>query len=317
MEENRAILNRIIDNIEKVIVGKRGAIELVLMALLCDGHVLIEDLPGVGKTSLVSALAKSIDCSFSRIQFTPDILPSDIVGFSVYNQQTGLFEYREGAVMSNIVLADEINRTSPKTQSSLLEVMAEKQVTVDGKTRRVPEPFLVIATQNPIEYLGTFPLPEAQLDRFFIKIHLGYPEVLDECEILARFQAGQPMSQIGPVATAAQILAMQQQVRQVFVSDNIIGYIVMLVGGTRSHPKVELGASPRSSIALMRAAQSYAYYSGRDFVLPDDVQKMAQAVLSHRMKLSQEAALDQLKPEDIIQQLIETVEVPKSKNDQK
>lgn len=311
MNDSVKIINNIIENMEQVIVGKRESIEMALMALLCDGHVLIEDIPGVGKTSLVSALAKSVDCSFSRIQFTPDILPSDVTGFSMYDQRSGQFVYQEGAVMSNLVLADEINRTSPKTQSSLLEVMAEKQVTIDGKTRSVPRPFMVVATQNPIEYLGTFPLPEAQLDRFFLRISMGYPSVVEECEMLVRFHGQNPLEHLSPVATGDQILQMQEKVKNVYISDILIGYIVMLVSATRNHASISLGASPRSSIALMCASQAWAFYQGRDYVLPDDIQKMLPYVLGHRLKLKQEAVNNHITPEQLLAELVETISIPR------
>lgn len=312
MEQKVQLLTQIVENIEKVIVGKREQIEMVIVALMCDSHVLIEDIPGTGKTSLVSALSRSIACEFSRIQFTPDILPSDITGFSVYNQKTSTFEYRQGAVLSNLVLADEINRTSPKTQSSLLEVMEEKQVTVDGYTMPMARPFMVVATQNPIEYLGTFPLPEAQLDRFFLRVSLGYPTAAQECEMLARFQGKSPIESLAPVATGEQIVEIQQEVEKVYVNDIIIGYIVMIVSSTRKSPLILLGASPRSSIALLRAAKAWAYYSGRDYVLPDDVQKMAPYVLSHRIKLKQEAIGDNLSAVNIIKNVVAQIKVPRT-----
>lgn len=315
MGNNKHKLNMIIDNIEKVIVGKKETIEIVLMALLCRSHVLIEDIPGVGKTSLAGALSKSIDCNFNRIQFTPDILPSDITGFSIYNQHTKSFEYQDGAVMSNIVLADEINRTSPKTQSSLLEVMAENQITVDGKTRRLPRPFMVIATQNPIEYLGTFPLPEAQLDRFFVKVKLGYPSMVQECEMLAVYYDKNPLEHLKPVVKAEDVGSMQEEVAKIYVSDYIIGYIVTIVNETRIHELVQLGASPRSSIALMQASKAWAYYSGRDYVLPDDVKKMAPSVLSHRIKPKQEAISGNVTAEIIIDQILASAAVPRGKDD--
>ena len=231
------VLRRIVDNIEKVIIGKREAVELVLISLICNGHVLIEDVPGVGKTSLVSALAKSINASFKRIQFTPDILPSDITGFSIYNQKTGEFEYRPGSIMSQIILADEINRTSPKTQASLLEVMEENQVTVDGITYKVPQPFMVLATQNPIEYLGTYPLPEAQLDRFFMKVSMGYPLPAEESRILSRFQQENPLESLRPVAESGDIISLQDKVKSVYVDKSLNNYIVQLVGQTRSQDR--------------------------------------------------------------------------------
>jgi len=304
------VLRRIVDNIEKVIIGKREAVELVLISLICNGHVLIEDVPGVGKTSLVSALAKSINASFKRIQFTPDILPSDITGFSIYNQKTGEFEYRPGSIMSQIILADEINRTSPKTQASLLEVMEENQVTVDGITYKVPQPFMVLATQNPIEYLGTYPLPEAQLDRFFMKVSMGYPLPAEESRILSRFQQENPLESLRPVAESGDIISLQDKVKSVYVDKSLNNYIVQLVGQTRSHPDVSLGCSPRGSLALFRASQAWAFYSGRNYVIPDDIKKMAVPVLSHRIILKQEARLKKVCQQDVLESIINRINVP-------
>ncbi len=310
MNNSMKIIKKIVDNIEHVIVGKRSAIELAVITLICNGHVLIEDVPGVGKTSLVSALAKSLNASFKRIQFTPDVLPSDITGFSIYNQKTGEFEYRPGAIMSQIILADEINRTSPKTQASLLEVMEENQVTVDGMTYKVPKPFMVLATQNPVEYLGTYPLPEAQIDRFFMKISIGYPSPGEENYILSRFRQGNPLESLLPVAESADIIALQEDIKEVHVDKSLGSYIVDIVGQTRKHPDVTLGSSPRGSLALFRAAQAWAFYNARDYVLPDDIKKMVVPVLSHRIILKQEAKLKKVNPEDILNSIVSRIHVP-------
>lgn len=306
----KRILRIIIENVEKVLVGKRNAIELALISLICEGHVLIEDRPGVGKTSLVSAIAKSIDCSFKRIQFTPDVLPSDITGFSVYNPKTGEFEYRPGSIMSQIILADEINRTSPKTQASLLEVMEENQVTVDGVTYKLPKPFMVLATQNPVEYVGTYPLPEAQLDRFFMKISLGYPTIGEESYILTRFQYSNPLDTLEAVARSSDIISLQEEVKKVYVDKGLNRYIVEIVNSTRRHPDVSLGSSPRGSLSLFRAAQAWALYNERDYVIPDDIKKMAFPVLSHRIILKQEAKLKKVKVEDILASILDSIKVP-------
>ncbi len=310
MHKTQALMRAIVDNIQRVIVGKREAAELMLVALLCEGHVLIEDVPGVGKTSLVSAMARSVDCSFRRIQFTPDILPSDITGFSMYNQKTGEFEFHQGLVMSCFVLADEINRTSPKTQASLLEVMEEHQVTVDGVTYPVGPPFMVMATQNPSEYVGTYPLPEAQVDRFFMRISLGYPSADEEISILRRFKEDDPLKHLRPVATGEHIVALQERVKRVYVEDSLHRYIVEMVRRTREHPEIALGASPRGSLALYRAAQALALYDGREYILPDDVKMMASAVLSHRIILRQEAVLRGQTPGQIISETLFQTPVP-------
>jgi len=310
MDNSLQVLHNIVSNVEKVIVGKRNAIELVLISLICDGHVLIEDVPGVGKTGLVSAISKSINASFKRIQFTPDVLPSDITGFSIYNPKTGQFEFRPGAVMSHLVLADEINRTSPKTQASLLEVMEEKQVTVDGVTHKLPSPFMVLATQNPVEYLGTFPLPEAQIDRFFMKISIGYPLPGEESKILARYQHSNPLDSLAPVAECSDILAIQQEVRKVHVDESLNNYIVSIVSKTRNHPDVALGVSPRGSLALFRAAQAWALYNQRDYVIPDDIKRMVIPVLSHRIMLKQDAKLKKVSAEDILSSIVNSTRVP-------
>ncbi|MCL2350405.1 MAG: MoxR family ATPase [Defluviitaleaceae bacterium] len=302
-----AILANVVDNVEKVIIGKRGAVEMALCSFLCGGHVLIEDMPGVGKTSLVSALARSFDASFRRIQFTPDILPSDITGFSMYNQKTGEFEYYQGAVMSHIVLADEINRTSPKTQAALLEVMEENQVTVDGKTYAVPQPFIVFATQNPIEYLGTYPLPEAQLDRFFMRISLGYPEKEQEVAMLSRFKESSPLKDLKPVADVAQLALVQEAVTKVHVSEEMSNYIVKIVRATREHQDVALGCSPRATLCLYKACQAWALYNKRDFVVPDDALKLAVPVLEHRLVLKQEARLKRLTTKQVVEGILRNV----------
>jgi len=309
-EQAVTCLKHILHNVEKVIVGKRDSIELVLMTLACRGHALIEDVPGVGKTSMVSALARSVNGSFKRIQFTPDIMPSDITGFSAFNPRTGDFEYRPGAVMSQFILADEINRTSPKTQSSLLEVMEENQVTVDGNSYPVPEPFIVLATQNPVEYLGTYPLPEAQLDRFFMKISLGYPTAEEESRMMERFREGNPMTTLAPAAEGESIIAIQKLVEHVYVSGEINNFIVNITRYTREHSDVVLGASPRASLCLFKAAQAWALYNERDFVAPDDVLKMAPHVLEHRIILKQEAKLRKTTALDIVKGALATVAAP-------
>ena len=310
MNENSVLLRKIADNVEKVIVGKRNAIELTLIALICNGHILLEDVPGVGKTSLVSALAKSISASFSRIQFTPDVLPSDITGFSIYNQKNGEFEYRAGSAMCQILLADEINRTSPKTQSSLLEIMEEKQVTVDGTTYKLPKPFMVLATQNPIDYIGTYPLPEAQMDRFFLKISLGYPEAGEEVYILTRFLQDNPLETLKPVADSSDIINMQNEVKQVHIDNTLKNYVVEIVNLTRRNDFIALGSSPRGSLAVCRAAQAWAYYNGRDHVLPEDIKKMLLPTLCHRILLKQEAKLKKMSAYDILTSIIEKVYIP-------
>lgn len=304
------MLQDVVSNIEKVIIGKRPEIERVLCAILCGGHVLIEDMPGVGKTSLVSAIARSFDCSFKRIQFTPDILPSDITGFSMFNQKTSDFEFHPGAIMSQIILADEINRTSPKMQSSLLEVMEEGQVTVDGQTHKLPSPFIVFATQNPVEYLGTYPLPEAQLDRFFMKLSLGYPTFEQESLMLQNVGRGVSLNEIAPVASAAELLEAQEAVKQIHVHREVVDYIVSVINFTREHEATVLGASPRASICLYKAAQAVAYYQNRTFATPDDVQAMATHVLAHRLVLTQDSHYKKQTAESIIQDALRTLKTP-------
>ena len=297
--------------IGKVIVGKEEAIEYALIALLCRGHVLIEDVPGVGKTTLASALAKSLDCSFRRIQFTPDLMPSDVTGFTLVNFKTGEMEYREGAVMSQIVLADEINRTSPKTQSALLEVMEEHQVTVDGVTHPLPQPFIVLATQNPGEFVGTYPLPEAQVDRFFLRISIGYPTIEQEMDVLDRYSGPvRPMTTIEPVCTAQDILAMQEEVTKIYCSPEVRSYVATLAASTRNDPAFQLGASTRAAIALLHGAQACALLDDRDFVLPEDVQHMLLPVFAHRMVLSPEARMKGIQPEQVLLTLLQNTTVP-------
>ncbi len=310
-------LYKVVSNVEKVIIGKKNEIELVLISLLCKGHVLIEDVPGVGKTSLVSALAKSINCSFKRIQFTPDVLPSDITGFSMFNQKICDFEYRPGAIMSQMVLADEINRTSPKTQASLLEVMEENQVTVDGVTYKVPSPFMVLATQNPIEYTGTYPLPEAQIDRFLMKITIGYPSQGEEANILSTYRKEDPLAQLEPVIDTSDILKLQNSIKNIHVDDKIMKYIVDIVSSTRNHEDISLGASPRGSLSLLRASQAWAFYNNRDFVIPDDVKKLAVPVLTHRLMLKQETKLKKITNNDIVNTILSETTVPVVSNDEK
>jgi len=297
-------MQNIIGNVEKIIVGKRYAIALVMTTLACRGHVLIEDVPGVGKTSLVAALARSVNGTFKRIQFTPDIMPSDITGYSAFSPKTGEFEYRPGAVMSQFVLADEINRTSPKTQSSLLEVMEENQVTVDGLTYQVPSPFIVLATQNPVEYLGTYALPEAQLDRFFMKVSLGYPSDREESKMLDRFKGRNPMAELRPVAEGGDIIQIQKLAEQIHVDPSLNKFIVAIARFTREQPDVQLGASPRASLCLFKAAQAWGLYNGRDYVIPDDVIQMAPHVLEHRILMKQEAAIKKIRAVDIIDKAV-------------
>ena len=309
--QSRPLAYALQQNIRRVIVGKDEAIELLLIALICRGHVLIEDVPGVGKTTMAAALARSLQCSFKRIQFTPDVTPSDVTGFTMVNMQTGEMEFKPGAVMSQIVLADEINRTSPKTQSSLLEVMEEGQVTVDGVTYKLPRPFMVMATQNPVDFVGTYPLPEAQMDRFFLKISVGYPSIEEEMDVLERY-SGQttPMETLTPVCGADEIVSMQEQLGAIYASREARSYVATIVAMTRTHPALQLGASPRGSIALLRAAQACAMLSGRDYVLPDDIRHMALPVLSHRLILTPEARMKGVSAQQVLAQLLDTVPVP-------
>jgi len=301
---------RVIDSIEQVIVGKRHVIELVLTAILCEGHVLIEDVPGIGKTMLAKSVAKSLGCSFRRIQFTPDLLPSDVTGIMFFNQKIADFEFRPGPLQAQIVLADEINRATPRTQSSLLEAMEEKQITVEGETMFLPRPFLVLATQNPIELEGTFPLPEAQLDRFFLKTGLGYPSEDEENAILLRFERENPLDKVTPVVSAAEILQMQKLVRQVRVEESVRQYAVRIVRATRQHPEVQLGVSPRGSLALYKAAQALAAIRGRHYVLPDDFKELVPAVLPHRLITSAQTRLRGRQVEEILAEVVMSVPAP-------
>ena len=311
MQATQRVAQALTRNIGKVVIGKETAIELMLNAILCKGHVLIEDVPGVGKTTLASALARSLDCSFKRIQFTPDITPSDITGFSVVNFKTGEFEYKQGLVMSQIVLADVINRTSPKTQSSLQEVMEEGQVTVDGVTYRMPAPFIVLATQNPVDFVGTYPLPEAQLDRFFMKISFGYPTAEEEAAILERQATGQrPIEDLRAICTGEDIVALQGQVNSVYASPEVRAYIARICQASRKHAALQLGISTRGAIFLLRSAQACALLAGRDYVIPEDVQKMAAPVLAHRIQLSPEARMRNMTPERALSSVMSGVQVP-------
>jgi MoxR-like ATPase len=297
-------------NIEKVIVGKASVVELLTVALLTPGHVLIEDVPGLAKTMLAKSLAKSLGCAFQRVQFTPDLLPSDITGVSVFNQKSQEFEYRAGPLMSQIILADEINRAGPRTQSALLEAMEERQITVDGITRSVPQPFLVVATQNPVELEGTFPLPEAQLDRFLLRVAIGYPEAEEEREVLRRFRAIDPLDDLQPVMSGDDIIALSKACRQVYISPAIETYILAVVRATRNNPALSLGASPRGSLALARTAQVLAALRGRAFVIPDDVQLLTVPTLAHRLILSSHSRLHGKDVPAVLQGVIEQVPVP-------
>jgi MoxR-like ATPase len=303
------LCHTILNNVDRVIVGKRSSTELLLVALLADGHVLVEDVPGLGKTLIAKSLAKSIGGSCNRVQFTPDLLPADITGFNVYNQQTGQFIFQPGPVMSNILLADEINRTIPRTQSSLLESMEERQVTVDGTTLPLPHPFFVMATQNPIELEGTFPLPEAQLDRFLLRVHLGYPDKEAEIAILDRFQKDDPLLHLAPVAKPGQITELQEARKKIRVSQPIKEYITDIATTTRSHPCLRLGVSPRGSLGLMRAGQALAALRGRNYVLPDDIKYLVLPALAHRLILTEEERLRGNTPEHVLQEIIAQVPV--------
>ncbi len=307
----RQMIQRLMNNISTVIVGKQEVIEYALIALLCRGHVLIEDVPGVGKTTLASALAKSLDCTFRRIQFTPDLMPSDVTGYTLVNFKTGETEYREGSVMSQVVLADEINRTSPKTQSALLEVMEEQQVTVDGVTHPVPQPFIVLATQNPGEFVGTYPLPEAQMDRFFLRLSIGYPTIEQEMDVLERYSGVvKPMATLSPVCSAADVIAMQEMVTQIYCSPEVRSYVATIAAATRQDAALQLGASTRAAIALIHGAQACALLAGRDYIVPEDVQHMAVQVLAHRLVLSREARMKGVTPESVVRRIVQNTPVP-------
>ncbi len=312
MPDVDVIAASIIHNVETVIVGKPEAIRLTVIGLLCQGHILIEDVPGTGKTVLAKSLARSIGGSFNRIQFTPDMLPSDVTGVSIFNQKTREFEFRPGPVLAQIVLIDEINRATPKTQASLLEAMEERQVTVDGVTYSLPKPFLVLATQNPIEYEGTFPLPEAQLDRFLIRISLGYPTPQDEIRMIGEQQRVHPLEALGPVIEIPELLSAQQAVRAVDVSPELRRYILDLIGASRKHPEVYLGASPRGSLALFRTAQARAAILGRSYVLPDDIKAMAVPTLAHRILVGSSARIRDVDARSIVQEILSSVAVPGS-----
>ena len=306
----RDVVHRVIDNVKRVIIGKDREIELAVVALLCKGHILIEDVPGVGKTMLAKSLARSTGCEFSRIQFTPDLLPSDITGVSIYNRKAEEFEFKKGPIISQMVLADEINRATPKTQSALLEGMEERQVTVEGITHLLPQPFTVMATQNPIEYEGTFPLPEAQLDRFLMMLSLGYPSPEEELAIVNGQQHSHPFESLESVTTAEEIVEVQEAVKSVYVDDLIKRYIIALTGSTRDHPEISLGSSPRGSLALFHGAQALALIEGRDYALPDDVKGLMRPMLSHRIILSPAARMSGVTSGDVVSGVIDQVAVP-------
>ena len=318
MEENQttteiqSFVAKLSTNLEKVIVGKHQTLELVIIGLLCQGHLLIEDVPGVGKTMLARSLAKSLGCSFSRIQFTPDMLPTDVTGVSIFNQVTRQFEFRPGPLMSQIVLADEINRATPKTQSALLEAMEERQITVDGVTHVLQEPFLVLATQNPIEYEGTFPLPEAQLDRFLMRIRLGYPSMAEEVKVLEIQQLRHPIRDLQAVIPLEEVLRMQEAIKNIYVSPAVKRYVVELTRSTRDSSDVYLGASPRGSLGLFRAGQAKAAINGRDYVLPDDIKSLAEFVLAHRMVVNPAARLRNISAGQVVQEILNVLPVPGS-----
>ncbi len=309
MADVRALGDRVVANVEHVIVGKHEVVRLALVALVCQGHILIEDVPGTGKTVLAKAIARSLGCSFRRIQFTPDLLPSDVTGLSIYNQRTQEFEFRPGPIMAQVVLADEINRATPKTQSSLLECMEERQATIDGKTHPMPSPFLVLATQNPIEYEGTFALPEAQLDRFMLRLRLGYPTPAEEIRVLDQQKRIHPLGEIGEVVAVDELLAMQAAVREVYVDPVVADYIVRITSMTRTHPDVQLGASPRGSLALYHAAQAMAALEGRDYAIPDDVKLVAEPALAHRIIVKTAATLRDVDGRQVIRDVLESVPV--------
>ena len=304
------LAQRIIDNVSHVIVGKRSVIELAVATLIAQGHMLVEDVPGVGKTMLAKSLATSIGCSFKRIQFTPDLLPSDVTGISVYNQQSGEFQFREGPLMSQVVLADEINRATPKTQSALLEAMEEQQITVDGVTHKLHPPFLVMATQNPIEYEGTFPLPEAQLDRFLMRISLGYPNLEEELAIIEGQEQSHPMDSLEAVANSQDIISLQEAAKSVYVDRLVRQYIVSLTEATRNHREVSLGASPRASLGLFRTSRALALIRDRDYVIPDDIKILAPGVIAHRIMLSPSARMRGVQSTDVVEDLLTNVPVP-------
>jgi MoxR-like ATPase len=306
-------LRAVRENVEQVVVGKRHEIELALVALACQGHLLIEDVPGVGKTVLAKTLARSLGCSFKRIQFTPDLLPSDVTGVSIYSQKTAEFEFRPGPIVAQVVLADEINRATPKTQASLLESMEEHQITVDGVTRPLPEPFVVLATQNPLEYEGTFPLPESQLDRFLLRVRLGYPARDEELDILERQRQAHPLASLQPVLDPESVRAVQAAVREIRVDDRVRRYLVDIVRSSRDHPDLLLGASPRATLGLFRASQAYALLNGRDYVLPDDIKQLAEPVLGHRLIVRPAARVRDVSSTAVVADLLANLPVPGSR----
>ena len=310
MKVVQTFTEKVIQNVEKVIIGKRQAVEETLLALLCQGHLLIEDVPGTGKTSLARAVARSIGCTFRRIQFTPDMLPSDVTGVSIFNQKNHEFEFRPGPVFAQILLTDEINRATPKTQSALLEAMEERQVTVDGETYGLGSPFLVMATQNPIEYEGTFPLPEAQLDRFMLRIHLGYPDKTSEVAILGAQQFKHPITDLEQIVSQEELLEAQGSVKQVYADDLIKEYIINICTATRNHPDVYLGASPRGSLALYRTSQALAALRQRDYIIPDDIKYLVDATLAHRLIISPAARIKNVDPKEVIQDIVSSIAVP-------
>ena len=310
MKHVQDVIHQVAANVERVIIGKREAVELTLIALLCRGHVLLEDVPGVGKTVLAKAIARSIGCNFKRIQFTPDLLPTDVTGVSIYNQKSQEFEFRPGPIMAQIVLADEINRATPKAQSALLESMEEGQITVDGTTHILPQPFIVLATQNPIEYEGTFPLPEAQLDRFLLRISLGYPAKQDELALLERQRIQHPLNELSQVVSIEELQVLQQSIREVYVDDLIKEYIVGLVNATRFHDDIYLGASPRGSLALYRTSQAFAAMHGRDYVTPDDIKGLIAPVLGHRLIISPAARIRNVHADEILRGIMNQIPVP-------
>ena len=310
MADVQATANRIVENVERVIVGKRQSVQLTVLGLLCQGHILIEDVPGVGKTVLAKSLAKSVGCKFQRIQFTPDMLPSDVTGISVFNQKTREFEFRPGPIHAQIVLVDEINRATPKTQSALLESMEERQVTVDGVTHELETPFMVLATQNPIEYEGTFPLPEAQLDRFMLRIRLGYPSKEDEIIVLDRQRQTHPINALEQVVSVEELLEAQEAIKEIYIDEQVKRYIVEVVRQTREHPDVYLGSSSRGALAIYRLGQARAAMFGREFVLPDDVKALASVALSHRIIVGPAARIKDIEPDAIVQEILDRVTVP-------
>jgi MoxR-like ATPase len=304
------VSERIAQNVGQVIFGKRNEIRLTILGLISQGHILIEDIPGVGKTMMAKALARTIGCTFSRIQFTPDMLPSDVTGVSIFNPKTREFEFRPGPIIAQIVLADEINRATPKTQAALLEAMEEQQITVDGQTHRMADPFLILATQNPIEYEGTFPLPEAQLDRFLVRIQLGYPSPEEELTVLSAQQLAHPINNLQQVVSVQELLAAQQAIREVYVAEEVKRYIINLVNATRNHPDVYLGSSPRGSLALFRTAQARAAMAGRDYAIPDDVKALAEVALAHRIIIGPEARVNKVSSRTIVQDVLLSTSVP-------